>query len=152
MKVPFLELVFTFHLIAVEAQTTSFEAVTSLSGEKLCAIAEPMKVELNVRSVIRCGTICSANEFCQMYGYKSVLNECELYDSAAPQAYSQVPGCSSYILQSESCFLTAREQKTLISLPSGACIKRLRLYASTRLLRSSSVQLLFTSISHIETI
>ena len=108
MKVPFLELVFTFHLIAVEAQTTSFEAVTSLSGEKLCSIAEPMEVELNVRSVIRCGTICSANDFCQMYGYKSVLNYCDLYDSTSPQNYSEVPGCSSYVLQRELRFNITR--------------------------------------------
>ena len=96
-------------LVAEALNSASFQAMTSLSGEKLCIVAEPMKLELNVRSTIQCGTICSANEFCQMYGYQSDLNECDLYDSAAPENYSHVLGCSSYKLQGKFSFLTARK-------------------------------------------
>lgn len=105
MTVVLLGLVFASHHIVVEALTSiNFEAVTSLNGEKLCINAKPMKMEMNVRSIIQCGTICNANEFCQTYGYKSDLKQCYLYDSSAPQNYSVVPGCSSYILQGEFSF------------------------------------------------
>jgi len=95
----------TFNLLAVEVLTSKFDAVTSSSGQKLCAVAKPSDVVLNVRSVILCGAICLGDELCVAYNYKNVLEECDLFDCSVPQNYSAVSECSSYKLQGKLVFI-----------------------------------------------
>jgi len=106
MRVTSLIFFFIFNLLTVEVLTANFEAVTSSTGEKLCSDAEPSDTVMNVRSVIQCGAICIANDFCETYSFKKDLKECNLYDCTAPQNYSAVPGCSSYKLQGKLGLMT----------------------------------------------
>jgi len=106
MRVTSLVLFIIFNLLTVEVLIANFEAMTSSTGEKLCSDAEPSDTVMNVRSVIQCGAICIANDFCETYSFKKYLNECDMSDCTAPQNYSAVPGCSSYKLQGKLGLIT----------------------------------------------
>jgi len=99
MKVTSMIFFLTFNLFTDEVLASHFEAVTSSSGEKQCAIDKPSDTVMNVRSDIQCGAICMADELCETYSFKKDLKQCDLYDCTAPHNYSAVPGCSSYKLQ-----------------------------------------------------
>jgi len=101
-----LMLFLALNLITVKVLASNFVAVTSSNGEKLCAVDKPSEVALNVRSAVKCGVICLADIFCEAYGFKEPLEECDLYDCKAPTNYSAVPGCSTYTIQGKFSFIT----------------------------------------------
>jgi len=101
----------TFNLFTGEVLASNFEAVTSSTGEKLCAVDKPFDTVMNVRSDIQCGVICMADILCETYSFRKDLKECDLYNFTAPQNYSAVPGCSSYKLQGKLCYITQTQRE-----------------------------------------
>jgi len=106
MKVTSMIFFLTYNLFAGEVLASHFEAVTSSSGEKLCAVDKPSDTVMNVRSAIQCGAMCMADILCGTYSFKKDYKECDMYDCTAPQNYSAVPGCRSYKLQGKLCYIT----------------------------------------------
>jgi len=110
IRVTSLILLLIFNLLTGEVLASSFKAVTTSSGEKLCAVAKPSDTVMNVRSVTQCGAICMTDILCATYSFKKDLKQCDLYDCMAPQNYAAVPGCSSYTLQGNWFSIILRDE------------------------------------------
>jgi len=81
-------------VFSADITQNNYKVVKDQFNKPLCKIvAQPDKIVKLARSPIVCSGVCSSEEECVGFNYRSSYQECELFNQAEPMEFDVVDGC-----------------------------------------------------------